>query len=191
MAGTIARGPVGLAIGQVEVLRTQGTDNGVVHCLREVLAGRCAGLIPGVFLLIALANGIHALETRLQIGHLRPRLAQGSAGFAELLITHERPARRDNVVLGLELNHGAFSRRRLVAKILQPFLQPVAGAARRLVLCVHLVVDVGIDHLVGDPRGKFRIAAREVDPDHVALADTLRLDPARQDCDRTVDPIGL
>ena len=43
----IARSPGGLPVGQVEILRAQGTDDAVVHCLREVFADRQAGLIPG------------------------------------------------------------------------------------------------------------------------------------------------
>ena len=92
-------------------------------------------------------------SSRAGLGGRRLRHDQLAVDLGELLLVHQPAAGVDDVVLGLEIDHGALCAAGLVAQFLDAILQPDAGAARGLVLRLELVDDIGIGDRVGDLRG--------------------------------------
>ena len=88
----------------------------------------------------------------------RRRGGELAVQFEQLLFADEparlpahivRSAEVDNVVLFLELQDRAIGCRRLRLQLVDPVLQPGAGAGC-LVFCAELVVDIGLRDRVGD-----------------------------------------
>ena len=59
----------------------------------------------------------------------------------------------NDVVLFLVILHGARCHVRLIAQLRYSLLEPDAGAARRLISGVELIIDVSVRDCVGDLRG--------------------------------------
>ena len=147
---TVFLGPVRVPARQFEILpELQLGDDRAVQGIRH-------RRIDGRIRRLGIENGLDPIEPGLRFRNLRSRRDLLAVEFGELLFVHQPSAGLDDIVLGLELDHGAFGLGGLVAQLLDTVLQPEARAPRRLVFRVELIDDIGVGDRVGDLRRPFR-----------------------------------
>ncbi len=113
---------------------------------------------------------LDALEARLGLGGGGTRQHELAVDLGDLLIVHQPTAGVDDVVLGLEIEHGPLGGRGVRAQLADAVLQPNAGTLGGLVLHLELVDHIGLGDGVRDLRGALGVERRETDLDRISEA---------------------
>src|ERR1035437_8812338 len=150
MVRTVALRKNPFAGSEVEVLVAKTNDHAALKRVYRTGSGD-----------VLIYNFIDSLKASLCLGRGGTRDNQLRVQLSDLLVTEQSrvrvrtaaPAKVDDLVFFLVIEHGVIRRRHLGAQFLDAILQPTVGTPRALVLGVELVCDVGvgngISHLGG------------------------------------------